>query len=390
MESVLRTNGFQALGCPRVPLWTVVRWMGRSRAKAGGKTGKPERKRRRGMRPDQLELAATARAMGLPWHEIAAAFRDRFRVNGLVAMRLAHGWSQRDAAEAWNARWPDDLKTFKNFSYWENWPSPTGYAPSLSVLARLAELYECAVFDLLLDAPDFRHLDPHYGVRPEVDQAPRPQALAVALEGVLGRLAEADVEEVAAAGLVWAERLPRAGTAYGLLMKLSAGLGLAATAQAGLASISPPAGPAAPPSEEIAQDGLTGRDEDDELVGIWRSRCEKRSGRLPGDHVIVLRRHRDRLLGQSLPHPAGARLRLHLDVDGQVVSGTWSEHPGQGRGGPAYGSVRFVFDPEQRVMRGRWLGYGDDGFHVHSGEWELTYLEPAVSGSALLAHRSAA
>ncbi len=39
--------------------------------------------------------------------------------------------------------WPDDPKSFKNFSSWENWPSPTGHAPSLAVLDRLARLYEC-------------------------------------------------------------------------------------------------------------------------------------------------------------------------------------------------------------------------------------------------------
>src|ERR1035438_6420813 len=54
------------------------------------------------------------------------------------------GWIQREAAEAWNARWPDEPKTFKNFSYWEVWPSGTGHAPSLDTLARLAELYECS------------------------------------------------------------------------------------------------------------------------------------------------------------------------------------------------------------------------------------------------------
>jgi len=52
-----------------------------------------------------------------------------------------------------------EAKTFKNFSYWEIWPSATGYEPSLSVLIRLANLYECAVVDLVADLPDFRHLD---------------------------------------------------------------------------------------------------------------------------------------------------------------------------------------------------------------------------------------
>jgi hypothetical protein len=80
-------------------------------------------------------------------------------VNARVAFRLAHTWSQRQAAEEWNRRWPDDLKTFKNFSYWEIWPSTTGYAPSLYVLTKLAQLYECNVSDLVIDLPGFRHHD---------------------------------------------------------------------------------------------------------------------------------------------------------------------------------------------------------------------------------------
>jgi hypothetical protein len=57
------------------------------------------------------------------------------------------------------------LKTFKNFSYWELWPSSTGHAPSLDTLSKLAELYECAVSDLLEDLPSFRHRDAVIGNR---------------------------------------------------------------------------------------------------------------------------------------------------------------------------------------------------------------------------------
>jgi len=116
-------------------------------------------KRRRGMNPELLGLVEELRDSGNAWWQIADVVRQRYRVNALVAMRLARGWSQRDAADAWCARWPDELKTFKNFSYWELFPSPTGYAPSLAVLVRLAELYECSVLDLLADWPSFRHCD---------------------------------------------------------------------------------------------------------------------------------------------------------------------------------------------------------------------------------------
>ncbi|HET9257862.1 MAG TPA: hypothetical protein VFO16_22045 [Pseudonocardiaceae bacterium] len=99
------------------------------------------------------------RAGGASRVEIADTLRRRYRFNARVALRYAHGWSQRQAADEWNKRWPDELKTFKVFSYWEQWPGRTGFAPTFGNLCKLAELYECAVSDLLADLPDFRHRD---------------------------------------------------------------------------------------------------------------------------------------------------------------------------------------------------------------------------------------
>ena len=93
-------------------------------------------------------------------------------MNARVALRLAHGWSQGDVADQWNERWPDDIKTFKNISYWEKWPASTGYTPSLEVLTKLAELYSCHVTELLVDAADHRHEDPVFRARSDMAVLP--------------------------------------------------------------------------------------------------------------------------------------------------------------------------------------------------------------------------
>jgi transcriptional regulator with XRE-family HTH domain len=113
----------------------------------------------RSQKQQRAHLVRTLRVAGNSWVEIARVLRQRYRLNARVALRYAHGWSQSRAAEEWNRRWPDELKTFKMFSYWEQWPSSTGHAPSFDNLTKLAELYECAVSDLLVDLPNFRHCD---------------------------------------------------------------------------------------------------------------------------------------------------------------------------------------------------------------------------------------
>jgi hypothetical protein len=137
-------------------------------------------------------LVRSLRAQGRSWVQVAEALRQRYRVNARVALRYAHGWSQGRAADEWNKRWPDEPKTFKMFSYWEQWPSSTGHAPSYDNLGKLAQLYECAVSDLLVDLPDFRHLDS----APVADNA-----LAVRQSGVPTVIPDSSSVPTTAAGL---------------------------------------------------------------------------------------------------------------------------------------------------------------------------------------------
>jgi transcriptional regulator with XRE-family HTH domain len=123
--------------------------------------GKP-----RSVRQAQASHAAQLRQQGRSWAEIGAVFQATYRVNPRVALRQAHGWSQPQAAERWTEIWPDDPKTFKSFSYWEQWPGRTGHSPSLDTLDRLARLYECKITDLLTDCRDYGTLlEPSIGLQ---------------------------------------------------------------------------------------------------------------------------------------------------------------------------------------------------------------------------------
>ncbi|ACU69501.1 hypothetical protein Caci_0564 [Catenulispora acidiphila DSM 44928] len=148
----------------------------------------------RSLKQIQVQLSEQLRASDHSWADIGREFQRRFHVNARVALRQARGWTQPEAAERWNRRWPEDPKTFKNFSYWEAWPSSTGYAPSLEVLDRMAQLYECSVADLLSDLDDYgakkrplfsqiREPGPGGSMSlPPPRQAPQSYALAAAVQ----------------------------------------------------------------------------------------------------------------------------------------------------------------------------------------------------------------
>lgn len=333
----------------------------------------------RSVRQEQRELTAALRAQHKTWAEAAAVFCERYGVNMRAALRMVRDWSQRDAADEWNKRWPDDPKSFKNFSYWELWPGPTGHAPSLGVLGRLAELYDCSIADLVSDCADFRAGDPAFREGRQLAALPgvlQPKTPDHDLEELITRLELIDVHELARLTSAWSERLGAATSRRALLLKLSAGLSLAAASPA-LADDT-----ADEQSTTAAQVG-----QGTHFAGIWHSRyvfpSTGRKDDFVGLHYVVARQHGNRLIGQSLPHTTGSQLRIELAIESSVATGSWRETTsphGYYKGATYHGTLQLVIDPSGRQMNGMWLGFGRD-FNINSGEWTLTWQEGSTTKS---------
>lgn len=119
-----------------------------------------------GTRQAWQTFAAELRADGLSRVEIAGVLQQRFKVGALAALRYAHGWSQADAAKEWCKLFPDQLKTYKDFSAWETGRN----TPVLGTLDQLAQLYRCDLADLLADRPGYRPVDDEVGTSARADQ----------------------------------------------------------------------------------------------------------------------------------------------------------------------------------------------------------------------------
>ncbi len=217
-------------------------------------------------------------------------------------------------------------KTFKSISSWENWPSKTGYAPSLDVLARLAELYECTVADLLADYADFRHRDKAHRTRQHLTDvhtlangvasvAPAPADLTALAD----RLEDMDVHEVAQVGAAWAQQLNGHIDRRALLLKLSASLALSSRPRHLRWPRESHRHHADPPCPRVASRSPVSGTVDMSTTARAAARSSVAST------TLVLRHEGGRIVGQSLPHSLDSRLRPELSVAGSIATGTWSE-----------------------------------------------------------------
>lgn len=304
-------------------------------------------------RAEQLSLAERLRASDAPAGSIGRALRETYGINARLAQRLARGWTQEEAAGEWSRRWPDDPKTFKNISYWENWPGPTGHAPSLAVLDRLAQLYGCNVTDLVAD----------WGTHADAEAASPVDA-----ETWAWQVQHLALPELTRSIADWAERMP-SHRRRELLLTLSTAASIAATSELAEARRGPSL---RPHGASMA------------LAGSWISRYRylstSRQAEFTGQHEIDLSARDGRLLGRSVPQEGGSLLDLDLSIDGMLATGSWTERTsptGHYRAATFHGLIQLVVDPTSRFMTGRWIGISRR-YTIKSGAWELERVSPAI------------
>jgi hypothetical protein len=336
----------------------------------------------RSQKQAQRRRAETLRSAGKTWGEVATIFCDEYGVNARVALRLAHGWSQGDAADRWNDRWPDDAKTYKNISYWEQWPAPTGYTPSLDVLAKLAQLYECHVAELLCDVGDNRSGDPVFRARRYVQGLPAVVATSAnraggdaetahpTLDEFIAHLDQADVQDLARETSLWSAQLDPSIDRRALLLKLGFALTVAA---------------AAPDGERARTTTTSASRTGVDLSGIWRSEYSYySSGRradFTGLHYVVVRHEDNNLAIEGLRQSSGSMVTMNLQLDGLTATGNWEERTsptGYYKGAVYRGAIQLLLSPAGGRMSGRWIGFGKN-FQINNGDWELTLESRSLS-----------
>jgi transcriptional regulator with XRE-family HTH domain len=124
------------------------------------------------------------------------------------------------------------------------------------------------------------------------------------------------------------------------------------------------------------------------LSGIWLSAYEYRSsGRnaaFTSSHYVLILQRGGRLMVRSLP-ASESQLSMDLTVNGQVVTGTWTEQTrgdGYYRGSVYHGALQMLEQEGGRLLAGRWVGFGKEG-EVNDGPWSLTLVDEHVGQEAV-------
>ena len=126
------------------------------------------------------------------------------------------------------------------------------------------------------------------------------------------------------------------------------------------------------------------------LTGIWRSRYEYVSSSrgdqaFTGEHYVMVIHHGDRLQVRSLPGTAPGRLMMDLTVNGQVITGTWTEETdpaGYYRGAVYHGAIQMLLEPSGHRMAGKWAGFGRS-MDVNTGPWVLDLVSADTGKEAM-------
>lgn len=161
---------------------------------------------------------------------------------------------------------------------------------------------------------------------------------------------------------------------------------VAGDGQGGHDVVEVPETPITPKHPPAAQ--ATGRN----YSGVWLSKYTYHSsGReetFTAAHFVVVLQHGDRLTVRSLPGSAEGSLSMDLSVDGNVVTGTWTEQTnpsGYYRGARYHGAIQMLAEPTGRRIAGKWVGFGKD-MDVNTGPWELVFMDASTNKATLDAY----
>lgn len=194
---------------------------------------------------------------------------------------------------------------------------------------------------------------------------------------MITRLDEMEVHELGRLSAILAQQVEVSIDRRALLLKLAAGLSMAALA------------PAISASEADAAQAAPLPARDDRFIGVWHSRylyySSGRQGELVGEHYAVINQQGSQLSAQSLPNSLQSLLTLDLAASDSTVTGTWIERTsptGYYKGAVYRGAIQLLVDPTGSKMTGRWLGF-DKESNINTGDWELTRVVASTSKSAL-------